>query len=195
MKGDVVFLDKDGTLIEDKPFNVNPTLIRFTPGAILALRRLHARGFQFIVVTNQSGVARGLFDERALGSVERRLRELLRLVGVPLAGFYFCPHHPHGKVNRYAVSCICRKPMPGLLYRAARDHDIRMKHAWCIGDTLDDIEAGRRAGCRTILLNNGHENLWQWSELRVPHAMASNLNTAANIILASTDREEGAVCA
>src|SRR5688500_8984557 len=113
MKGDVVFLDKDGTLIEDRPFNVNPNLIRFTPGAVLALRRLHARGFQFVVITNQSGVARGLFDESALGPVEHRLRELLGLIGVPLSGFYYCPHYPRGTVGRYSVSCICRKPMPG----------------------------------------------------------------------------------
>jgi histidinol-phosphate phosphatase family protein len=195
MKGDIIFLDKDGTLVEDQPFSVDPSLIRFTPGAILALRRLHARGFLFMVITNQSGIARGLFEETALGPVEARLRELLSLVGVPLAGFYYCPHHPRGKRPGYALSCLCRKPMPGLLFRAAREHHVRLKHAWFIGDTLDDVEAGRRAGCKTILLNNGNETVWRWSELRVPHAMASNLNTAANIILASADREEGLVCA
>src|SRR5262245_36427310 len=93
-----VFLDKDGTLIEDVPYNVDPGQIRLTPGAATGLRLLHERGFRLLIISNQSGVARGYFPEQALAAVEERLRELLAEVGVPLAGFYYCPHHPQGVV-------------------------------------------------------------------------------------------------
>jgi D-glycero-D-manno-heptose 1,7-bisphosphate phosphatase len=194
MKGDVVFLDKDGTLIEDRPYNVDPELIRFAPGVVSALRRLHAKGYLFIIVTNQSGVAKGMFDERSLANVERHLHEMMRQAGIPLSGFYYCPHHPDGRVRRYAVDCTCRKPMPGMLFRAARERDIRLKHAWFVGDTLDDVEAGRRAGCKTILLNNGHETVWRWSRSRVPHAMVEDFRSVADTILASAEQKEGSVC-
>src|SRR5581483_4877145 len=108
-----VFLDKDGTLVDDVPYNVDPERIRLTDGALDGLRRLHAADYLLIVVSNQSGVARGYFEEAALGAVEARLRELLGAAGVPLAGFYYCPHHPDGAVERYAVACACRKPASG----------------------------------------------------------------------------------
>jgi D-glycero-D-manno-heptose 1,7-bisphosphate phosphatase len=95
-----VFLDKDGTLIEDVPYNVDPDLIRLTDGDLDGLRMLHAAGYLLIVVSNQSGVARGYFEESALGAVEARLRAMLGAAGVPLAGFYSCPHHPDGPVAR-----------------------------------------------------------------------------------------------
>src|SRR5690348_5165797 len=105
-----VFLDKDGTLIEDVPYNVDPGRIRLMPGAAEGLFLLHTAGYQLVVVSNQSGVARGLFRERALCAVERRLRDLLSDMEVPLAGFYYCPHHPEGTVARYSIECECRKP-------------------------------------------------------------------------------------
>src|SRR5947209_6409951 len=97
------FLDKDGTLVENVPYNVDPARVRLAPGAAEALPRLHAAGFRLIVVSNQSGVARGLFAEEALAGVRERLRELLADLGVPLGGFHYCPHHPDGTVPRYAV--------------------------------------------------------------------------------------------
>src|SRR3954470_4364570 len=121
MGDSAVFLDKDGTLIEDVPYNVDPARIRLMPGAAGGLRALDAAGYRLIVVSNQSGVARGYFEEAALAAVEARLRELLAEAGVPLAGFYYCPHHPEGSVAAYAVECSCRKPQPGLLVRAARE--------------------------------------------------------------------------
>ena len=115
-----VFLDKDGTLIEDVPYNVDPALMRFLPGTAEGLRAIHAAGFRLIVVSNQSGVARGYFPETALAAVEARLRAMFAEAGVPLAGFYYCPHHPDGSVDRYAVRCHCRKPSAGMVERAAR---------------------------------------------------------------------------
>lgn len=177
-----VFLDKDGTLIEDVPYNVDPARIRLLPGATAGLRALHRAGFLLFVVSNQSGVARGYFPETALAVVESRLRGLLAEVGVPLAGFYYCPHHPDGVVPEYAVSCLCRKPSHGLLVRASREHDIDQGASWLVGDILDDMEAGHRAGCRTILIDNGGETLWELSPDRTPDHVAPDLAEAARII-------------
>jgi len=181
-----VFLDKDGTLIEDIPYNVDPQKIRLAPGAVAGLTALHEHGYQLIVVSNQSGVARGFFREEALREVEHSLRRQLASFGVPLAGFYYCPHHPEGSVVPYAVACRCRKPAPGLLRRAAADLGIVLGDSWMIGDILDDIEAGRRAGCQTVLIDNGNETEWRRGRQRRPHHVAGNLAEAARLILAAT---------
>jgi histidinol-phosphate phosphatase family protein len=183
MTNRAVFLDKDGTLIEDVPYNVDPTLIRLAPGAGDGLRQLHMAGYRLIVISNQSGVARGHFPEAALGDVERRLRELLADAGVPLAGFYYCPHHPAGVVPEYAFDCGCRKPAPGLIQRACRDHGLDVAASWFVGDILDDMEAGRRAGCRTVLIDNGNETEWVLTPAREPHHKAGDLAEAAALIL------------
>jgi D,D-heptose 1,7-bisphosphate phosphatase len=177
-----VFLDKDGTLVEDVPYNVDPGLIQLADGAEEALRMLHAAGYLLVVVTNQSGVARGLFEEAALAPVEHRLRVLLGRAGVPLAGLFYCPHHPEGSVEAYAVDCTCRKPADGLLRQAACEHGIDLARSWMIGDILHDVEAGRRAGCRTILLDVGHETEWALTPLRTPHVVARGLLEAARVV-------------
>ncbi len=181
-----VFLDKDGTLVEDIPYNVDPQKIRLALGAVEGLSALHENGYALIVVSNQSGVARGLFPERALREVEHSLRRQLAAFGVPLAGFYYCPHHPDGSVDGYAVACRCRKPAPGMLRRAAAELGIDLSEAWMVGDILDDIEAGRRAGCRTVLIDNGNETEWRSGRLRQPHHRAADLAEAARLILATT---------
>jgi D,D-heptose 1,7-bisphosphate phosphatase len=183
MKRRAVFLDKDGTLIEDVPYNVKPELIRLTPGAQEGLRLLHRAGYLLIVISNQSGVARGYFPETALAAVECRLQELLAEFDVPLSGFYYCPHLPEGSVAEYAIDCECRKPAPGLVLQAARDFEIDMGQSWFIGDILNDMEAGHRAGCRTVLLDNGNETEWQLSDLRRPDYVVDNLYEAARQIV------------
>jgi len=177
-----VFLDKDGTLVEDVPYNVDPARIRLMPGAVQGLQRLHEAGYRLVVISNQSGVARGFFPIGALTGVEARLRELLDGAGVPLAGFYYCPHHPGGTVAGYAVACQCRKPEPGLILSAARDLGIDPARSWFVGDILDDIEAGHRAGCRAVLLDNGHETEWVITPARTPDHKAANLIEAARLI-------------
>jgi histidinol-phosphate phosphatase family protein len=183
-----VFLDKDGTLVEDVPYNVDPARMQFLPGVAEGLRSLHDAGYRLLVVSNQSGVARGYFEEPALRDVEARLRELFHAAGSLLTGFYYCPHHPAGEVRSYRLSCQCRKPRPGLVHRAAREHGIDVHRSWLVGDILDDVEAGRRAGCRTILLHNGHETEWLLGPHRRPHHTAADFREAVSWIL--TGRQE-----
>jgi D-glycero-D-manno-heptose 1,7-bisphosphate phosphatase len=178
-----VFLDQDGTLVEDLPYNVDPDRMRLVDGALPALRRLSDAGFALVVVSNQSGVARGLFPESALDGVAARLQELVAPAGVRFDGVYFCPHHREGSVERYAVDCVCRKPRPGLLWRAAAELGLDLRRSWFVGDILNDVEAGVRAGCRTVLLDVGNETEWQLSELRLPHVTVESLEDAACAVL------------
>lgn len=181
-----VFLDKDGTLVENVPYNVDLVRIRLAPGAGPALRGLVALGYELVVITNQSGVARGLFPEAALAGVERQLARLLETEGVRLSGFYYCPHHPEGSVGGFAHACECRKPLAGLLQRAADDHAFDLSQSWMVGDILNDVEAGHLAGCRSILIDNGGETEWEMNPLRTPDFIARNLEEAASQIRAAT---------
>src|SRR5262245_17499779 len=135
----LVFLDKDGTLVEDVPNGVDPDQIRLREGAGEGLRHLREAGYGLVVVSNQSGVAQGRFPEAALVAVERRLRDLLAVEDLTLDGFSYCPHHPEGTVARYRTVCDCRKPGPGLLLRAAAALDGDLGRSWMIGDSLDDV--------------------------------------------------------
>lgn len=184
MTNKAVFLDKDGTLIHNVPYNVDPDQIVLSDRAGWALNRLGQAGFLLVVVSNQSGVARGFFPYAALDPVKYRLNHLvIDQAAVELAGIYFCPHHPQGVIPQYTVECECRKPAPGMIFQAAAELDIDLAQSWMIGDILDDVEAGRRAGCRTILINNGNETEWQISANREPHFIVSTLEEAAKTIL------------
>lgn len=171
-----VFLDKDGTLVEDVPYNVDPERIRLAPHAAQALGRLRERGYRLIVVSNQSGVALGRFPACALEGVAHRLTELLAPHGAAPQAFYWCPHAPDD-------GCDCRKPRPGMLRRAAREHGIDLSRSWMVGDILHDIEAGHRAGCRAVLIDNGNETEWDLSGPRRPDGRVADLAQAARLIL------------
>jgi D-glycero-D-manno-heptose 1,7-bisphosphate phosphatase len=179
-----VFFDKDGTLVIDIPYNVDLQRIEPAPGALQAARRLSDAGYVITIVSNQSGVGRGYFTLDDVYKVERYLREMLAAESVPLAGFYFCPHFPGGAVQEFAGPCDCRKPAPGLLQRAATDLSIDLTRSWMIGDILDDVEAGHRAGCRSIFCDVGNETQWVRSPLRTPDHVVTNLLDAASHILA-----------
>jgi D-glycero-D-manno-heptose 1,7-bisphosphate phosphatase len=178
-----IFLDKDGTLIENVPYNVDRSRIQLRPGAVDALLLLSGLGYELVLVSNQPGVALGLFPPGALAAVEEHLDDLFAAHGFRLLGCYWCPHHPDGPVADYALTCGCRKPLPGLLEEAAADHDIDLAASWMIGDILHDVEAGNRAGCRTILVDVGNETEWQDGPWRTPHYMATDLLDAAAYIL------------
>jgi len=178
-----IFLDKDGTLIPDIPYNVDPDRISLMPGAATALTRLRTQGYIFVVISNQAGVARGLFQENALQLVKNKMEVLLQLEGIELAGFYYCPHHPEGSVAEYRLACNCRKPSDGMIRKAARELSIDLECSWMIGDILNDVEAGKRAGCRSILLNHGNETEWLDGPFRKPDFVASDLVQASDFII------------
>src|SRR5690349_565794 len=135
-----VFIDKDGTLVEDVPYNVDPERICFTQDALAALRILKSHGYLLIVISNQSGIAHGYFSKDDLERLSGRLQEMAQMEGVEFDDFYFCPHHPAGRVLEYAVVCDCRKPQPGMLLAAARKYNIDLSASWMIGDILNDVE-------------------------------------------------------
>ena len=190
MEHPVVFLDKDGTLVKDVPYNVDPRSIVLQEGAARGLHMLAEAGYRFVVVTNQSGVARGYFPEDALQAVAEHLNAIVQAAaGTDIEAFYYCPHHPDGLVKKYAVECDCRKPAPGMLHTAAADLGIALMQSWMVGDILNDMEAGSRAGCRTILIDNGGETEWIPGPFRRPDFTAANLEEAAAIILSQDGRE------
>ncbi len=154
-----VFLDRDGTLVHPRHYPSRPADLQLYDGIGPALRAVQRAGLRLVVVTNQSGLARGYFDERDLALMHEHLAGELAHWGVRLDGIYFCPHHPDGVVPHLAVRCDCRKPQPGMIQRAARELGLDLARSWFVGDILDDMEAGKRAGCRTILVDLGTESL------------------------------------
>ena len=183
-----VFLDKDGTLTVDVPYNVDPARLRLMPGAIEGLSKLREAGYELIVVSNQSGVARGYFDEAALDRLFDHLRQSVEAEGIPLLAVYHCPHHVDGSIAAYSFACDCRKPGAGLLRRAAGEQGIDLRSSFMVGDILDDIEAGKSAGCRTVLIDNGGETEWLLSPARTPDYTAPDITAAAEIIVSFTPR-------
>jgi D-glycero-D-manno-heptose 1,7-bisphosphate phosphatase len=143
-----IFLDRDGTLIDDPGYLREPELVRLLPGAAAALHRLRGQGWKLVLVSNQSGVGRGLIAPSELRAVHARLCALLADTGVQLDGSYYCEHAPEAK-------CACRKPRPALLRRAANDLGLDLARSFMIGDKLSDLQAGRAAGCASVLLATG----------------------------------------
>lgn len=177
-----IFLDKDGMLVDNLSDELEPRHIRLSSGAGPALRLLARLDYRFFIVANQSGIAEGRCEEAAMDAVGDRLADLLFRENLTLDGFYYCPHHPEGSVAAYAIECHCRKPLPGLLLKAAVEHGIDLRSSWMIGDILHDVEAGNRAGCRTLLLDNGKETEWRLGPRRIPTRMAPDLYAAAVLI-------------
>jgi len=151
-----VFLDRDGTIIEDVGYIDDPANVQLLPGVAKAVARIRQRGFLSVVVSNQSGIARGLFDQATLDRVHARMVELLASenVNALLDGAYYCPFldGPDAKIAAFRQESPSRKPEPGMLILAAKELNIELPRSWMIGDSDRDIEAGIRAGCRTILI-------------------------------------------
>jgi D-glycero-D-manno-heptose 1,7-bisphosphate phosphatase len=154
-----VFLDRDGVLVRDVGLVTRPEQLQLYPGSAEAVRRLKNGRFAVVVVTNQPVVARGQASEADVAAIHERLQEMLvGAGGARVDAFYVCAHHPQAEVPRYRRVCDCRKPRPGLILRAARELHLRLEDSYLVGDRLTDIVAGRRAGCRTILVATGMHN-------------------------------------
>lgn len=159
MKRRAIFLDRDGTLVHPVHYPSYPEQLRLYDHIGSELYRLQLMDFLLVVVTNQSGIARGYFTEADLQKMHQHLIRELAASDVYLSGIYYCPHHIDGVIPELAIRCHCRKPEPGMLLRAAAELNLDLHRSWFVGDILDDIEAGNRTGCRTILVDLGTEQL------------------------------------
>jgi len=182
MADKAIFLDRDDTLIEDPGFINHPDQVKLLDGVAEALIELKALGYKLIVASNQSGVARGILSEKTLGQIHDRLKQLLSESGVHLDGIYYCPYHPDGVVPKYRKDSDWRKPNPGMLLAAADEMNIDLSKSWLIGNMDRDIQAGLKAGCQTILINQSpHQKLTEPGQPN-PDYKAVNMREAANII-------------
>lgn len=150
-----VFFDRDGTLIKDKHYLDDPGDVEWFEGAFRTIRNLKQQGYRVIVVTNQSGVARGKFTEADVKAIHQRMRDDLAEVGLTPDAFYYCPYLPEAKRKKYRKSSPLRKPNPGMLLKARDRYSLTLCRSYMVGDRYSDVEAGNRAGCRTILLRTG----------------------------------------
>lgn len=155
-KTPTAFLDRDGVINIDVAYLSRWEDFRFVPGTVEALRQLQTRGYQLVVVTNQSGIARGYYTEDDYLGLTRSMRDALAAEGVSLAGVYHCPHLPRAEVARYALDCDCRKPAPGMILRAAEELGADLPASILVGDKGSDIQAARAAGVgRAFLVRSG----------------------------------------
>ena len=182
-KRQALFLDRDGTLVHPGRYPSRPEDLHLYDGIGPELRFLQKAGFRLVIITNQAGIARGYFTEADLRRMHAHLTSELAFLGVHLDGIYYCPHHIDGVIPELAIHCDCRKPQPGMLLQAAADLEIDLQNSWFVGDILDDIEAGNRAGCRTILVDLGTEQA-PAQPLRHPNFVARDTLHALRIVAA-----------
>lgn len=179
-----VFLDRDGVLVEDVGYLSRPDQLSLLPGAAAAVARLREAGYLVVLVTNQSGVARGMFGEDALARIHDSLEQALAREGARLDGIFYCPHHPTEGRPPYRAVCACRKPEPGMLLTAAEALGIDLGSSWMVGDKLGDVAAGHRAGCRGILVSPDAASVaGAATGLERPDLAASSLEEAAGLVL------------
>ena len=148
-----VFLDRDGTLNVDNGYVSRPEDVRLMPRAAEGAKALADAGYALVIVSNQSGIARGMMTPAQADAVDERLRELLSQHGVRIEATYRCPHLPGGKVAQYAIDCDCRKPKAGMIFQAARDLRLDLERSWTIGNEPRDIRAGLAAGTRVVRIS------------------------------------------
>lgn len=190
MANKAIFMDRDQSLIEDTGYINNPDQVKLLDGVAEALIQLRRMGYELIVISNQSAVARGIVTEQVLEKIHNRLRELLAEKGAYVDEIYYCPYHPEAIVSKYRRNSDLRKPNPGMLLKAAKQRDIQLNRSWMIGDQYHDIEAGIRAGCKTILLDNPERHgKTEFSDIQ-PDFKAVNMKEAANIIRKEKDSQQ-----
>jgi len=188
-----VFLDRDGTISEEVDYLDNPDMLRLIPRAAEAIRLINESGLLAVVVTNQSGIARGYFTEPVLKDVHNRMELLLKAEGAHIDKIYYCPHHPEVGLPEYLLDCDCRKPRTGMIEAAEKDFKIDVRGSYVVGDKIIDVELAHKAGTRGILVMTGYgrEELKSLSSERKvwPDHIADDLYDAVKWIL--SQRETG----
>jgi len=178
-----VFLDRDGTIVEDIGYLNSPEQIKFIPGSIEAIKILNEAGYKVIVITNQAGVARGLVTEDMLQTIDKVMHKNILNGGGHLDALYYCPHHPEHGVYPYRQVCECRKPHTGLIKRAMRDQNLDLSKSFMIGDKASDVEAGKRAGTKTVLVLSGRGKESKKDLKEKPDHIANDLLDAVKWVL------------
>ncbi|HXG86244.1 MAG TPA: D-glycero-beta-D-manno-heptose 1,7-bisphosphate 7-phosphatase [Pyrinomonadaceae bacterium] len=181
MKNSAVFIDRDGTLIEEANYLVRPEQLKLFPFAAEAIRLLNENGFLVLLITNQSGIGRGFFDENALREIHEKLDSDLAEQNAKIDQIYFCPHSPND-------DCDCRKPKTGMIRQATGDFSIDLENSWTIGDKTIDVETGFNAGTKTALVLTGYGIAEKEKLNEKPDLVAENLLEAAKIICLPKNR-------
>lgn len=195
MKQPAVFLDRDGTINEEVGYIHDAQNLVLIPGAAEAIRRLNEAGVLAILVTNQSGPARGYYPESHIGTLHQRLTDLLFEEGAFLDALYYCPHLPDGTEPRYSIACECRKPGTQMVDEACAKHEVDRSLSYVVGDKATDVELGQNAGCKSVLLTSGYgervlKGEYQWKV--EPDHVAPTLLSAVEWILADLNARRGA---
>jgi D-glycero-D-manno-heptose 1,7-bisphosphate phosphatase len=185
-----VFVDRDGTLIKERGFLDRVERLAFYPWTVDAIRALNHAGLRIVLVSNQSGIARGLLTEAVVEEVHGRMESVLQAGGAHIDAYYYCPHHPDGNVARYAQHCDCRKPKRGLVDRAARELGIDPARSFIVGDRWLDVGLARTVGARGVLVRTGYGAI---EEMQTTHDLAAdaivdNFAAAASWVLMNMDR-------
>ncbi len=185
--GQALFVDRDGTLIVEKNYASDPDQIEFEPGTVEALRLAKQHGLKLVMISNQSGVARGYFGLEAVERMNHRLLQMLATEGVEVDGLYFCPHHPLGTVPEFSHVCDCRKPAVGMAEEAALQLGLDLRRSFVVGDKIDDHWLGRAMGARSILVRTGHgrahEELLREAGINADEAVRENLLQAVKVLI------------
>jgi D-glycero-D-manno-heptose 1,7-bisphosphate phosphatase len=185
-----VFLDRDGTILDELGYLTPVSTVHIYPYSIDAIRLLARGGYAVVVITNQGGIGLGLYDHAFVDRTHAALETQLAAGGAPIAGWYYCPHHPEAVVAEFKCVCECRKPAVGLVTAAARDLDIDLGASWVVGDQWRDVEVAHRTGARSVLVRTGYgrsvEEKWPTGIAR-PTAVADNLAAATAQILAHSE--------
>lgn len=186
MNKKAVFFDRDGTINEEVGYIRDLNHLKLISGAADSIKRLRNAGFLAVLVTNQSGPARGYYSEDWVLQLNNRVQELLEQEGTMLDIMYYCPHLPDGVVEEYSIECNCRKPEIGMFLKAREEFNIDLTNSYMMGDKATDAEAGRNAGCKSILLKTGYgERVLAGDYQHLPEAdyIAEDINSATNWIL------------
>ena len=189
------FLDRDGVITELENYNEGNKVkfilekkdVKLISGSVEAIKLLNKNKIKTIITSNQPAIARGLITEEKMKLIENYLRDLLKKEKAIINASYFCPHHPTKGINKYGIECDCRKPKPGLILKAAREHNIDLKKSYIIGDRISDIKAGNLAGCKTIGVETGYSCNDGFNDA-TPDFKVKNIYEAAKLIISEAKR-------